>query len=134
MALEDLRARDLMTTRVNFAERHETLRTAVGRMIEHANHGLLIAPDRPLDGYSILTGKDCIDAICEVGDVALDELCVEDVMTRPALTIAAEMGVMDCMRLMRNAGVRTAPVVVGIELVGILTFTDVLRVCVGADR
>lgn len=134
MALEDLRARDLMTSKVTFAERHETLRTAVGRMIEHSIHGLLIAPDRPLHGYSILTGKDCIDAICEVGDAALDELCVEDAMTRPAITIASEMGVMDCMRLMRNAGVRTAPVVSGIELVGILTFTDVLRVCARSGR
>jgi len=33
----------------------------------------------------------------------------------------------DCLRLMRMSGVRSAPVLDGTQLVGLLSFTDVLR-------
>ena len=120
-------ARDLMTRKIVLAEPHESLRVAVTRMSEHRIHGLLIEPESPARGLSILTGKDCIRVICDAGVAALDELCVEDAMTRPAVTVPAELCIADCLRLMRMAGVRTAPVVEHGELVGVLTFTDVLN-------
>jgi CBS domain-containing protein len=120
-------ARDLMTKKVVMAEPHESLRAAVTRMSEHRIHGLLIRPESPSRGLSILTGKDCIRVICDAGVSALDDLCVEDAMTRPAVTVPAELCIADCLRLMRLAGVRTAPVLDRGELVGILTFTDVLN-------
>lgn len=129
MSLEEICARDLMTRKTVTALREESLRTAVARMAEHSIHGLLIAPDAPHRGYSILTGKDCIEILCDAGEAALDQLCVEDVMTQPALTIPAGLCVSDCIRLMRHAGIRTVPVLEEGELVGVLTFTDVLRAC-----
>ena len=120
-------ARDLMTRKIVMAEPHESLRAAVTRMSEHRIHGLLIRPDSPSRGISILTGKDCIRVICDAGEAALDDLCVEDAMTRPAVSVPAELCITDCLRLMRLAGVRTAPVLDRGELVGILTFTDVLN-------
>jgi CBS domain-containing protein len=99
-----------MTTKVVEAERHETLLTAVRRMNEHGLHGLMIPPDTPRRGYSILTGKDCIQVLSDHGEEALEELCVEDAMTQPAVTVPAELCVADCIRLMRLAGVRTVPV------------------------
>ena len=116
-----------MTKKIVMAEPHESLRAAVTRMSEHRIHGLLIRPDSPARGISILTGKDCIRVICDAGEAALDELCVEDAMTRPAITVPAELCITDCLRLMRLTGVRTAPVLSRGELVGILTFTDVLN-------
>ena len=54
-----------MTTKIVTAEPHESLRTAANRMSEHCIHGLLILPDLPQRGISILTGKDCIQVICD---------------------------------------------------------------------
>lgn len=130
MKLEEVCARDLMTPKIVMALREETLRTAVQRMAEHGIHSLLIEPIAPGHGLSILTGKDCIEVICNVGKDALDELCVEDAMTCPALTLPADLCVSECIQLMRHSGVRTGPVVDGKELVGVLTFTDVLKACV----
>ena len=127
MDLDLVCARDLMTKKIVTAEPHESLRVAVTRMSEHRIHGLLIQPESPSRGISILTGKDCIRVICDAGVAALDDLCVEDAMTRPAVTVPAELCITDCLRLMRLAGVRTAPVLSRGELVGILTFTDVLN-------
>ncbi len=127
MDFDTLCARDLMTRKVLLAESHESLRVAVSRMSEHRIHGLLVMPEAPSRGLSILTGKDCIRVICDAGIAALDALCVEDAMTRPAVTVPADLCINDCLRLMRMAGVRTAPVIDNGELVGVLTFTDVLN-------
>lgn len=127
MDFDTVCARDLMTRKVVLAEPHESLRCAVLRMSEHRIHGLIVKPESPSRGLSILTGKDCIRVICDAGVGALDDLCVEDAMTRPAVTVPAELCIHDCLRLMRMAGVRTAPVLEHGELVGVLTFTDVLK-------
>ena len=130
MNLESKIASDLMTTKVYTAQGEESLRVATERMTEHGVHGLVIPPTEPHRGYSIVTGKDVIEVLCDAGPSALDQLCVEDVMTRPALTLPAQLCIVDCIHLMRNAGVRTAPVLDREDFVGILTFTDVLRACV----
>ncbi len=127
MSLEEKCARDIMTKKVVEALREESLRTAVQRMNEHGIHGMIVTPTSPNRGYCILTGKDCIEVICDAGEDALVALCVEDVMTRPAMTIPADLCVADCIQLMRRAGVRMAPVLEQNELVGILSFTDVLK-------
>ncbi|MAG29760.1 MAG: hypothetical protein CL908_02565 [Deltaproteobacteria bacterium] len=127
MDLETLCARDLMTTKIVEAHRHETLRVAVRRMTEHGIHGLLIAPEASNRGYSILTGKDCIQIIIDSCQNALDELCVEDAMTQPAVTVPAGLCVADCIQLMRLTGVRSAPVLEAGKAIGVLSFSDVLR-------
>ena len=126
MDLDSLRARELMTVKIVTAERHETLRVASRRMSDHGIHGLLIEPDSKRHGHAILTAKDCIQAIAELGPAALDDLCVEDAMTQPAITVPADLCILECLRLMRLCGVRTAPVADGAEVVGVLTFTDLL--------
>ncbi len=130
MNLDETCARDLMTTKVVEARGEEPLRRAIERMTGHGLHGLLVPPDRPHRGYGILTGKDCIEVLCEVGEAAFDTLCVEDAMTRPALTLPADLCIRDCLQLMRHGGVRSAPVLENGRLVGLLSFTDVLRACV----
>jgi len=130
MSLERLCARDVMTSKVVEAQPHESLRAAVRRMTEHRIHCLLVRPSTPDQGLAILTGKDCIQVIVDAGEPALDELCVEDAMTKPAVTVPAALCIPDCLRLMRMAGVRSAPVVEGSELAGILSFTDVLAAAV----
>ena len=48
-------------------------------------------------------------------------------MTSPALSVQSGFPICDCLRLMRMSGVRSVPVLRGTELVGLLSFTDVLR-------
>jgi CBS domain-containing protein len=57
----------------------------------------------------------------------LDQLKVADAMTTPAICVQHDFQVRDCIRLMRMSGVRSVPVLKGLEPVGILSFTDVLR-------
>lgn len=125
--LEVLTAGDLMSRKLVCTERHDRLLDAIRLMRDHGIHCLLIMPESASRGIGILTGKDCIQILAEAGTAAIQSLCVEDVMTLPAVTVPAGLCISDCMQLMRLSGVRSAPVIDGDELVGMLSFTDVLH-------
>ena len=54
-------------------------------------------------------------------------LLVEDVMTKPAITVSPELALRDCVQMMRMVGVRRLPVADGRGLVGILSNTDLFH-------
>jgi CBS domain-containing protein len=118
MNLDEICSRDLMTTKLVEARCEELLRVAIKRMVEHDVQSLIVPPDRPHRGWGILSGKDCIEVLCHVGEKAFSTLCVEDAMTRPALTVPANLCVRDCVI---DEG----------RLVGVFSFSDVLRACAG---
>ncbi len=131
MNLDETCSRDLMTTKLVEARCEELLRVAIKRMVEHDVQSLIVPPDRPHRGWGILSGKDCIEVLCHVGEKAFNTLCVEDAMTQPALTVPADLCVRDCIQLMRHSGIRSAPVIDEGRLVGVFSFSDVLRACAG---
>jgi CBS domain-containing protein len=99
-------------------------------MQKHQVHCLLIKPEQPHGAVGIITGKDVVQVLCESEPALLDQLRVEDVMSRPAISVQAEFLVGDAIKLMRMSGVRSVPVLRGVELVGLLSYTDVLRAAV----
>lgn len=130
MNIETATASDLMSRKIVSIERFESLETGIRKMREHGVHCLLVLPDSPARGIGVLASKDCIHVVADSGPEALRALHVEDAMTLPAVTVPAGLCIQDCVQLMRLAGVRSAPVVENRELVGILSFTDVLNALV----
>jgi CBS domain-containing protein len=64
----------------------------------------------------------------------LDSLLVADALTTPAICVQHDFLIGDCIRLMRMSGVRSVPVLNGLEPVGILSFGDVLRAAMDGPR
>jgi CBS domain-containing protein len=87
---------------------------------------LVVEKEGASDAFGILTRKDVVMALSS--DVpGADPLLVKDVMTKPAITVAPELSIGQCLRLMRMAGVRRMPVESGGRLVGILSNSDLFR-------
>jgi acetoin utilization protein AcuB len=63
----------------------------------------------------------------------LSQVPVSAVMSSPVTSIAADAGLDEAARVMREAGLGSLPVVERGRIVGIVTETDVLRHIVGAD-
>ena len=133
MDTESTTARDLMSPRIVSVESFVPLVDAVRKMRDHSVHSLLILPDSPARGIGILASKDCIHVLVDAGPEALHTLQVADVMTLPAVTVPADLCIQDCVSLMRLSGVRTAPVVDGKDVLGVLSFTDILNAVVTPD-
>ena len=127
MNVEQRSAADLMTKNLLTIERAQTLRAAAAKMNEHHVHCLLVPHHEAGRCVGVITAKDIIQVLCEGDSEMLDRLLVADAMTATAVSLQSDFRIADCLRLMRRSGVRSAPVLEGSRLVGLLSFTDVLR-------
>lgn len=121
----ELMSRDIITIAPG-----ETLRAAAVLMSKHRIHCLLVLPEEPRRAVGIIAGKDIVQVLCDAEPAMLDQLVVSDAMSTPAISVQKDFLVGDAIKLMRISGVRSAPVLEGIALVGLLSFTDVLRAAV----
>jgi CBS domain-containing protein len=120
-------AGDLMTSRVLTIDGGETLLAAAAKMDANHVHCLLVPTSERARCVGIITVKDIVQVLCEGDTSMLEQLLVADAMSAPAMSVQREFLIVDCLRLMRSSGVRSAPVLEGTLLVGLLSFSDVLR-------
>ena len=125
--LERIRVRDVMNQNLQWADGDENLRAAADRMVEHHLRALLVRGRTEVDLPGILTSKDVVNLIGAHGLTVLDQLHVDDACTRPAICVPETTNLLDCINLMRHAGVRRVPVLRGSEVVGVLSFSDVFK-------
>lgn len=126
MHVKKLTAGQLMTRELITIEHRAPLRDAAQRLAQHHVHCLLVQPtDRRCIG--IITTKDIVQVLYDGEQELLDQLLVLDVMTSPSVSVQKDFLTGDCIKLMRDSGVRSAPVLDGVKLVGLLSFTDVLK-------
>lgn len=123
--LHKLRARELMKTEIQWASANDNLRTAGERMAQHGLRALLVRGDDPADLPGIITNKDIVNLLGSHDPAVLDQLRVGDVMTRPAICVAPQANVRDCINLMRMSGIRRMPVVDGTDVVGVISTSDI---------
>ncbi|MCR9245371.1 MAG: CBS domain-containing protein [bacterium] len=124
--LDKLAASEVMNPNVMWADATESLRTASERMMKQGIRALLVPGRRDGDLPGILSSKDIVNLICAHDPAILDQLVVDDAVSRPAVCVPETANVIDCINLMRTTGIRRAPVVRGTEVIGILSFSDVL--------
>jgi len=125
--LADIRVANIMTADVLEAQSTATLLHAAKTMRKHGVHSLIVPPDHPSRLPGIITIKDIVEVLAHQPMSSLSELLVADAMTQPAITIQHTLCVADCINLMRTCGVRSAPVMDQNKVVGILSFSDVVR-------
>ncbi len=126
MKIEDLSAGDLMQAHVVTVP--ETALLADAARIIHDRHvsSLVVEKLGRGDAFGILTRKDIVVAFSSIMP-GCEPLLVRDAMTKPAITVAPELSIAHCMRLMRMAGIRRIPIEKDGALVGILSNSDLLR-------
>lgn len=115
--------REVMTEPVVTVPADATLEGAVHRMLEHRiGSVVVIEADKHL---GIVTETDVLVAGHETG-LPLADIAVEDVMSRPLLTVPPDTTVRATVERMREAGVKKLGVADGIELQGIVTHQDIV--------
>ncbi len=126
MSFEDLTACDLMSTKIESCSAETSVMEALKRMDELQIHCLLVPAPEPGRSMGIISAKDVVQLLGDAGPLVLEELSVGDVMTAPIVTLPDYLKIPDCINLMRMTGVRSAPIMRGKDVAGILSFTDVL--------
>jgi CBS domain-containing protein len=126
MNAQEIKVRDLMNSDIKTITKVTQLMTAAKIMRDQGVTSLIIEPDDEMDAYGIITRKDIVDALVE-NVMGGDSQLVEDVMTKPAISIHPDLSIYNCQLLMRMVGVRRMPVVDGTTLVGIISNSDIFN-------
>jgi CBS domain-containing protein len=113
---------DVMRTRVVTVNTGDSARIAVLRMLEEGVGSVAVCESGRLIG--IFTERDVLGLAGDGTD--LDQIRIDDVMTRDPLTVDARVAVLDAARLMGERRIRHLPVVEGELLLGMVGIRDVL--------
>lgn len=124
MDMKKLMVQDLMQTDVKMVSKNTTLLAAAKMMHDLGVSSLIVEPYDDRDAFGIITRKDIIEALV-IDTIGGIEGLVEDIMSKPAITVNIGLSIYSCQQLMRMVGVRRLPVLDGTDLVGILSNTDI---------
>ena len=124
MDVNRIRVKDLMKADAKTVHKDAKLFTAIKMMRDFGVSSLIIEPESDGDAFGIITRKDVIEAIV-MDPAGGTSLLVDDVMTKPAITVSSGLSISNCHQMMRMVGVRRLPVVDGSKLIGILSNANI---------
>ncbi len=120
-----IRARDVMHKGITTIDGMATAREAAAKMRSEKVAALLVDKRHDDDAWGILVVQDFIKGVIIPGR-SPDEVNVYEIMTKPIITVPAEMDIRYVARLIYRAGIRRAPVEEGGELVGMISLSSLI--------
>jgi CBS domain-containing protein len=100
------------------------VREAIAMLADHRIGALPVVEDGEVVG--IFSERDVVKRLAEMGPALLDS-SVGSIMTAPAVTVDATLGIMDALALMTERRFRHLPVVAGGRMVGFISIGDLVK-------
>ncbi|MEX1299312.1 MAG: CBS domain-containing protein [Desulfotignum sp.] len=120
-----IRVRDVMQKGIISIDGMATTREAVKKMKKNNVFSLLVNKRHENDAWGILVSQDIVRGAILPGR-SLDEVNVYEVMTKPVITVPADMDIRYAVRLIYRAGIRRAPVEDKGEMVGMISLISLI--------
>ena len=102
-----------------------TAKEAAAKMRECRQSTLLVGKRNPDDAWGILVVQDFIRGVIIPGRSS-SEVNVYEIMTKPAITVPADMDIRYVARMLFRAGIRRAPVEDKGEIIGMISLTSLI--------
>lgn len=115
---------ELMTTDVVTCDESATLREAAGKLLEHGVGSVILVSEEG-NPTGIVTETDALRAAYRA-DRPLSEIGAGGLSHGAVITASPEETVQHVSRRMAREGVKKVPVMDGVELLGIITLTDIV--------
>ncbi len=119
-----IRARDVMQKIVSI-DGMATAREAAAKMRSEKVSCLLVEKRHEDDAWGILVYQDFIKGVIIPGRSPY-EVNVYEIMTKPVITVPADMDIRYVARLIYRAGIRRAPVEDGGKLIGMIALSSLI--------
>ncbi len=120
-----VRARDVMHKGVTSIDGMATAKEAATKMREQRVTDLLVEKRHSDDAWGIIVVQDLIRGVILPGRSS-DEVNVYEIMSKPVITVPADMDIRYVARLLYRAGIRRAPVEEGGKLVGMISLSSLV--------
>ncbi len=127
MELMNLCAKDLMKKDVKTIKEMDSINKTITTMIDLDVSSLVVERNGDNDAFGMITRKDIVEALIPEIEKGVESMLVEDIMSKPVITVSPDLSIFQCYQMMRMMGVRRMPVVVDKELVGILSSTNLFH-------
>lgn len=118
-------AKDVMTKDVVFIDGMTTAKEAVEIMKKEKADALIVKKRHPQDAYGIVIVHDFIKGVI-IPDKNSEEVNVFEIMTKPVISVPANMDVRYVANLLLKIGVRIAPVEENGEYIGMVSLSDLI--------
>ncbi len=120
-----VRARDVMHKRIVSIDGMATASEAAAMMRAEKTSSLLINKRNTDDAWAILVIQDFIKGVIIPG-LSPSEVHVYEIMTKPIITVPADMDIRYAARLIYRADIRRAPVEDGGKLIGMISLSSLI--------
>lgn len=120
-----LRAKDVMTRRVVFIDGMATAKEAAELMRLEKTDAIIVKKRHPDDAYGIVVVHDLIKGVV-ITDMDSNEVNVFEMMTKPVISVPANMDIRYVARLLIRANIRRAPVEENGEYIGMISLTSLI--------
>lgn len=114
---------DAMVKSVVTVPPETTIEEAVATMMDNRIGSVLVVDHGPI---GIMTRSDVLRLLLERDD-SLSDMRVPEAMSEDPVTISPDASVETALRTMEEHKIKKLPVIAGLELVGIVTMTDLAR-------
>ncbi|MEO1012841.1 MAG: CBS domain-containing protein [Bacteroidota bacterium] len=118
-------AKDVMTKKVVFIDGMATAKEAVDVMRKEKVESLIVKKRHPQDAYGIVVIHDFINSVI-IPDKTSEEVNVFEIMTKPVISVPANMEVRYVASLLMKVGLRSAPVQENGEYIGMVSLNDLI--------
>lgn len=120
-----IRVREVMKTHVDMVDGMVTVKEALATMRHVETKTLIVKKRHEDDEYGIVLMSDIAKQVLATGR-APERVNVYEVMTKPVISVDPEMDIRYCARLFDKFGLSRAPVVENRQVIGIISFTDMV--------
>jgi signal-transduction protein with cAMP-binding, CBS, and nucleotidyltransferase domain len=120
-----LRAKDVMNSNIHYIDGMATAEEAAEMMRQKKADTLLVTKRHPDDAVGMVAVQDLIRKVMltERSPLAVN---VYEIMTKPVISVPANMDLRYAVRLMARADIRRAPVEENGEYIGLVSFTELI--------
>jgi len=117
--------KDVMTKKVVLIDGMATAKEAVEIMRKEKVESLIIKKRYPQDAHGIVMVHDFIKGVI-IPEKTSEEVNVFEIMTKPAISVPANMDVRYVANLLMKVGLRMAPVEENGEYIGMVSLSDLI--------
>lgn len=120
-----VRAEDVLERSVVFIDGMATAQEAAAKMRAEKCRCLLVQKRHADDAWGIVVVQDFIKEVLVAGR-SPGEVNIYEIMTKPVITVPADMDIRYVARLLYHAGIRRAPVERNGEIVGVISLSSLI--------
>ena len=117
--------KDVMKHKVDFVDGMKTVKEALQEMQHIETKALIVNKRHDNDEWGVVVVSDIARKVLAV-DKSVERTNVYEVMTKPAVTVHMNMDIRYCARLFEQLGLSRAPVTKHGNIIGIVSYTDMV--------